>query len=344
MRLDLRDAPMVDARLMHCELAVPSLFAAPAQFRLPALELLLARGRASHARAQSVEQWLAEMFDIDEPLPAGVLTVLGEGTEPGDRHWVRADPVHLRLMRDHLILVPSAAFSISRAEADSFCEALNRHFSGTLRLHPLRPERWCAALEEDLCIDAPSPLDMSGRDIDISLVRGTAGARMQAIVNEAQMMLHAHPINEAREARGEPTVNSLWLWGSGRAPATPTERWQAVLAGDPIALGLARLAGARSRALPDSAQAWLDRAPEDGRHLVVLDALRSPFALSQGAEYRSRLEALERDWFAPLLAALRAGRIGMISVHVPEAGTSFETIRGDLRRFWRRPRAIEYYA
>src|SRR5437879_10475343 len=43
----------------------------------------------------------------------------------------------------------------------------------------------------------------------------------------------------------------------------------------------------------------------------------------------SDLEVLERGWFAPLLAALRAGRIGMVTIHVPDApdGASFETIR-----------------
>jgi hypothetical protein len=329
---------------MHCELVVPSLFASPAKLRLPALELLLARGRASHAGAESLEQWLAQAFDVDAPLPAGVLTALGDGAEPGERRWARADPVHLRLMRDHLILVPSAAFSISRAEADSFCEVLNRHFSGTLTLHPLRPERWCATLDEEWDITAPAPLDMAGRDVNTGLSRGTNAGRLQAIANEAQMLLHAHPLNEAREARGEPTVNSVWLWGSGSAPRVPAEQWHTVFADEPIALGLARLAGARQRALPATADALLERAPEDGRHLVVLDSLRAPSALSHSAEYHERLQALERQWFAPLLAALRAGRIGMVSVHIPETGASFETIRGDLRRFWRRPKAIGRYA
>jgi hypothetical protein len=49
--------------------------------------------------------------------------------------------------------------------------------------------------------------------------------------------------------------------------------------------------------------------------------------------------------FAPLLAALRGGRVGMVTLHVPDSlGASFETVRGDLRRFWRRPRALEKYA
>jgi hypothetical protein len=33
----------------------------------------------------------------------------------------------------------------------------------------------------------------------------------------------------------------------------------------------------------------------------------------------------------------------MLSLHVPDAGFSVETARGDLRRFWRRPKALVLY-
>ncbi|TMH43387.1 MAG: hypothetical protein E6H54_11490 [Betaproteobacteria bacterium] len=86
--------------------------------------------------------------------------------------------------------------------------------------------------------------------------------------------------------------------------------------------------------------------PEEGRHLVVLDALRAPLALSETADYHEALARLERDWFAPVLAALRDGRVGMVTIHVPDGGecAAYETIRTDLRRFWRRPKALEHYA
>jgi hypothetical protein len=136
-------------------------------------------------------------------------------------------------------------------------------------------------------------------------------------------------------------VNSVWLWGGGRAVRASCP-WQSVAADDPAIVGAARLAGARHRALPRSAREWLERLPEDGRHLAVLDALRAPIALGQEVP----LEELERQWFEPLLAALRAGRIGMVTLHIPDgaSGVSFETIRGDLRRFWRLPKSIQHYA
>ena len=308
---------------MHCELVVPGLFAASPAVRLPGLELLLARARRHPAPVQGLERWWLEGFELGEgPFPAGPLTLLGGGGDPGAASWGRADPVHLRVMRDRLAVVPGEAFELAREEADALCAALNAHFPG-LDFTASEPRHWCARLEASM---AGSALD-SGAPLDPPKAAAP-------LINEAQMVLHAHPVNEAREARGEPTVNSLWLWGAGRLPARAHCAWQSVAADDPAVLGAARLAGARHCALPRSARDWLERLPEKGRHLAALDALRKP------------LEALEGDWFAPLLGALRAGRIGMLTLHVPDAAeaVSFETIRGDLRRFWRLAKPIERYA
>jgi len=325
---------------MHCELVVPGLFSADAGGRLAALELLLARGRRSSPgedkRPEGLEAWLLESFDLEEePLCAGALTLLAHGGDPGDARWARADPVHLQLMRDRVVFVPGAALSISRDEAQSLAAALNGHFARRLELQALEPGRWCARLAADLELPSASPLEMAGRGVD-------PGSGADALLNEVQMVLHEHPVNEAREARGEPALNSVWLWGAGRAPLGAQADWQSITADEPIALGLARAARIRSHGLPASAEAWLERSPEEGRHLVVLDALRLPLALSDAAAFASAAEDLEKRWFAPLLDALRQGRIGMLSVHVPDsaAGASFETIRGDLRRFWRRARPL----
>lgn len=319
---------------MHCELVVPGLLSSEGSSRYPSAEMLIARGRHTSSDAQSLEAWLLDSFGLeDQPLSAGALTLLAHGKQAGGGVIARADPVHFQLLRDRIVLVPSAAFSVTGDEAAALCESLNRHFSGRLRIEPVEPDRWCATLTEEVELPAASPFDMAGRAIE----PGRAG---DALLNEMQMVLHEHPVNEAREARGEPAVNSVWLWGGGRAPDKAQAPWHSVTSDDPVARGLARVAAIRARELPASADAWLDRSPEDGRHLVVLDALRAPLALSDASGFAQRLEDLERRWFAPLLSALRAGRVGMVSVHVPEAGSSFETIRGDLRHFWRRPKPL----
>ena len=319
---------------MHCELVVPGLFGTTGNPRFAALELLLARGRRQREAARTLEAWVHEAFGLGEgPFPAGALTLLAAGGDPGDGTWARADPVHLRLMRDRAVVAPAEALSIAPEEAASLCDGLNQHFAG-LEFTAVDPRRWCARVAQGLH-DRPA-LQLAGTEPDVR----EQGA---PLLTEIQMALHEHPVNEAREARGEPTVNSVWIWGGGPARAARSA-WQSIASDEPLVLGAARLAGARHRALPRSSREWLDRVPEEGRHLAVLDQLRAPLAL--GEDVREIQARLERDWFAPLLAALRAGRIGMVSLHVPDGpqALSCETIRGDLRRFWRLPKAIERYA
>lgn len=51
--------------------------------------------------------------------------------------------------------------------------------------------------------------------------------RLRRLQNEMQMLLYHHPVNEAREARGQPTVNSFWLHGAGRpSPAVASDSVQ----------------------------------------------------------------------------------------------------------------------
>src|SRR5439155_1544368 len=185
----------------HARLASELAKLRTAEWRLPSLELLLARGRARSGESQPLERWLAEAFGLeDEPVAAGALTALAGNRDPGEERWVRADPVHLRLMRDRLILVPASAFGLSREEAEALCETLNEHFAGRLDILPVQPQRWSARLQMELEVSASSPFDMAGRELQAPLPG-------DALLNEAQMVLHEHPVNEAREARGEPAVN-----------------------------------------------------------------------------------------------------------------------------------------
>lgn len=299
---------------MHCELVVPGLLASGA--RPASLELIVARGRRTKAPPQSLERWLQHAFGLEGRLPAGALSLLGAGEAPGDAVWARADPLHMQVMRDRIVVAPA---SMRREEADALCQAVNAHFAGAMELRALDGSHWCARLEREIDVGDEPPLAMAGRE-----ATQRAG---DVLLTEIQMLLHAHPVNEAREARGEPPVNSVWFWGAGRLPARTQSRWSSVTSDEPLALGLARNSGTKVRALPGDAAQWL--SSDEGRHLVILDAAN---------------ESLERDWFAPLAAALRSSRIGMLSLHVPDAGLAFETVRGDLRRFWRRPRSLASYA
>ncbi|HXZ54416.1 MAG TPA: regulator [Burkholderiales bacterium] len=320
---------------MHCFLFIPDFFSsrsgAPAD-RLAAAETLIARGRRKRTAPVAHDAWLFERFGIgrQRDWPVAPYTLLADGGAPGGHFWMRADPVHLSVGRDTLAL-DDARLDLSRAEAEALVATLNGHFGQALALHAPHPERWYVRFEEAPQLETTPPALASGAAIGNLLPRGPDATRHRALLNEAQMLLHEHPVNAEREARGAPAANSIWLWGGGGLEAQCGRPFSFVLAEDPLARGLALAAGVPERRLSANAAVALSALPEEGKALLVLDAPR-------GA-------ALERDWFSPLLAALEEGRIGMLTL-VLSGGESLlevETARSDLRHFWRTKKPLESY-
>jgi hypothetical protein len=324
---------------MHCHLLVPDFFSeegAPPLARLHAAETLISKGRRRRMEAISAEAWLFGRFRISKQRdwPVAPYTLLADGRSPGRDFWMRAEPVHLRAGTESLFLFGSPAPDISPAEAQALAETLNRHFGESLQVHALAPARWYARIEPPPEAHTTPPGTAHGRDMRAHLPSGRDATRLRALMNESQMLLHGHAVNAAREARGEPALNSLWFWGGGTIETSAARPFSAVIAGDPLARGLALAAGVPPRPLPRDAEVML-AALKEGVALAVLDAPRSPEAFA----------ALERDWLAPLLAALLAGKIGMLSLHLlgARARLEVETVRSDLRYFWRRKKPPASY-
>ncbi len=329
---------------MHCNLYIPDFFSAqglPPADSLAAAETLIARGRRKRMAPVSREAWLFERFGVPKQRdwPVAPYTLLADGGAPERRYWMRADPVHLQVGRDSLGLADSAAFDVSRAESEALVETLNRHFGQTMLFYPVQPARWYVRLEKAPDMQTTPAAAARGLAIDEKLPSGPDAMRFHALMNEAQMLLHEHPVNAVREARGDLSLNSIWFWGGGVIEAAKARPFSAVVGDDPLARGLALAAGIPARALPRDAGSMLASLADEGVALVVLDALRE-------AQLRERRTALERDWFLPLLAALKSSRIGMLTLHL--AGENqllqVETVRSDLRYFWRLRKPLSAYA
>lgn len=338
--IDLLLPGLVPSQRMH-----PATAPAP---RLPALELLLARGNRSRADETPAERWLVGRFGIDATgeLPAGALSLLGDGGQPGTACWLRADPVHLRLNRDQLILGGASVFGISQGEAEVFAAALNRHFADDgMVFYPLRPERWYLRTPTAPAI-ATTPLAAAiGRHVDPLLPRGPEALAWHRFGNEIQMLLHDVPVNAARESRGALAVNSVWFWGAGSLPARIERPYALVVAHDPLARGLALAAACEARPPePDLRRLLADAAPGDVLwYDASLDLAR---AYGDDARLAAALAELEQTVFAPLLEQLKRGAVERIRIvtFADSGGLCFEVTRASLWRFWRSAMALSHYA
>lgn len=341
---------------MHCHLLIPALFPPPTQTRendplhgafAPALQSLLSRGNCLPAPATDMESWLCEAFAVArrEDYPTGAFSAMADGIDARSGVWLRADPVHLGVERDQLILTDASAFPISREEADALHATLNQHFAPDgLHFFAPRPQRWYLRGEHEPLLTTHGLYEVAGGNIHTLLPSGPDALRWRALLNEVQMLLFDHPVNIAREARGLAPINSIWFWGAGMLPESrPLATFAAVWANQPLARGLALAAGARHENQPKNAVEWLSRA-NPGSHLVVLDALLPLSCYGDAHAWRSKLAELEHDWFAPLGQALQSGRV-TLTLHAPGATGSLDcsVSRYDLWKLWRTSRALTHF-
>ncbi len=307
---------------------------------LPALHALLGRGRRERRPAVSFERWLCEAFGVrsDElqELPIGALRLLGEGIDPGKNAWLCADPVHLRFSRNTLVVGGAAELELAGHEAEQLVAALNAHLADFGEFLAPHPRRWYLRAKRAPRIATHSLSSVTGRTLEPFLPLGEEARDWRRLINEAQVLLHNHPLNVAREAAGRPMANSLWPWGAGILPDAAKAPAPHVHADQPLARGLAKLAGVPAAPLPQKAD---DAVPHS---LTFLDNLGEAAQGLDAAAWRSGLEELEARWFAPSLAALKARRIhGLRLIALGDDAIADITLdAGDLWQFWRRPKTL----
>lgn len=334
----------------HVHLVVPDLFLPAeiaarvcADLRLPALETVLSRANAAALPQASLEDWLCAEFGLAGQAIAPV-TLQADRLEPGSYYWLRADPVHLRIAHDQLVLQP--VVQVAEEEAEQMCDALNRHFADDgLHFAVPHPQRWYLRLDRDPQIVTTPLAQVAGKNVHPFLPQGEDGLRWHGILNEIQMLLFAHPLNEVRTQRGEWEINGLWLWGGGCTGADLRRPAGRVCTDSALASAFAAVAGIECEPLPaGGAGEFVAHCSADDKRevLVVWDGLR--FALQCGdlGGWRTSLQRLEQDCMRPLLQALRAGQVGKITLDVPCENSSrrFVLARRDIRKFWRRARPL----
>lgn len=349
----------------HLTLLVPELLRPPAPAGFadaaagdsPTLARLLATSRCARAPAQAFETVLAGLFGWRGARPPFAALRRRGDRLPVEEGWLCADPVHLRLLQERMVLADSRSFALADDEATTLVAALNAHFAGHAQFVAGAADRWYLRLPEagDGALEQPPLSAIAGRGLRRHLPENAAATRWRRLLLEAQMLLAAHALNRARSERGELPINSLWLWGDAPLAASATAPAFATVASDSaLARGLADLAGAATLALPAGADAWLATLPAvatnpatpSGRHLVVCESLLAPALYDDQAAWNDALAALDANWFAPLAAALAAGRLAGIDIVAP---TPFGVVQWSVTRsgrwqWWRRPRTLAQLA
>jgi len=324
---------------------------------LPTLQRVMSRARASAFPTDSANHALLQLFGCGSSaaVATAALSRLGDGVAPdraadgdGDGgHWLRADPVHLYTDRDRLLLFDARQLDIQQQEADAIGDHLASFFDEDgMQLYTPRPDRWYLHLPATPSLQTSALEQVSGRDLLQYMPGGEQGGEWRRRLNEVQMLLFEHAINQRREQHGRPTINSLWFWGNGELPAAPKRRFTQVYSDHPVGLGLARLTSTPTERLPDGAGQWLehfaDNGDAQGEYLIQLDAIRDAHTLGSATDWSHALTGFEQHWLRPLLTAVSDRHLSRLRL-IPANQRQYQIDRATMRRWWRRSHPYSSY-
>jgi hypothetical protein len=329
--------------------------------RLPWLERIVARAAHADIAADGLEAALCDLLGIARQTdwPIAPIALLADGVDPGAPQaflrpsggtersevsgeapfWLRADPVHLALRRDQVAILP--VDELDAEEAAVLVQALNEHFPGEATFLAPHPLRWYVRLASPATVRTTPPSLAYGRDLARMQPQGETGARLRALMSEVQILLHNHPLNAQREARGANPINGVWPWGGGVLPARPAPPNVRLHARHPDALALGRfvLGAASASTLADAVPACAGMTTCSGapqaEDVVVLGDLAEAAASGDPERCRDTLLRLDATLFAPLWK-----RGEPLVIDDPLAGRRLTLSRWQRWRVWKRPRPL----
>ena len=200
--------------------------------------------------------------------------------------------------------------SLSREETELLLGDLNRHLAEDgLVFKAFHPQRWYLhVLDERFTKALPlttPPSEVGAGNIFPKLPQSDDKYWHQ-LMNEIQMLLHIHSVNQAREERGQRPVNGVWFWGEQDRSWTST-----ALSHRDVSLG--STVDSTASVLPTSVQGggitgqviasatkarWqkgadtnLASVPDSGDVLVILDQLQSAVVAEQPQLWQQALSS-----------------------------------------------------
>lgn len=301
----------------------------------PVLLALLANARHERLPVAGLERSLLHVagYAVADALPWAGLRFRQQTGHSATGAVLCADPVCLNAGIDRITLLAQGPV-LGNQEASSLLVSLNEHLAlDGWQLLAVDSQHWYLQSHEDapnpVPFPATTPLSEVGRQSVFPCLPQSADKYWQRLLNELQMLLHAHPVNQRREQQGLPVVNGLWLWGEGELPDNDGRHWpDAVMGGGDVGQVLAHHAGCAWQA------DW--QADAGVRNFLILDTLVSPAIQDDPHAWQESLRQMESGSLAAVLADLQAG--SGLSVY-DCAGNVWECRPRDKWRFWQAKQA-----
>ncbi|NRR31165.1 hypothetical protein HSX11_13335 [Oxalobacteraceae bacterium] len=289
----------------------------------------------AHAAGQTCAPGLGQ---ADASVASAVMR--GYGLAQSEGYWLLLQPVHIQISRNHLLMSDPRQLELSDAHARALFDSAKPYFDEIgLTLLYGDAGTWFLRADDWTSLQTATPDAAIGLNLSDAMPLGESARACRKLQNEVQMLWYEHPANAERLARGQAEVNSIWIWGGAPATASAAAGSAAGtgnVGGGPLSIGaappwMAALAEPARRA-PDVRQAIAD-----GGTVLLGELIPNGLAGDWGA-WLAQMQALEQHWFAPLLAALKDGSLGRLTLTLSHRNGWHEVscTKNALRAFWRK--------
>ncbi len=320
------------------DLILPGLFNLPANEldpdfvdrQLPSLSYLLRFGHRQPNTLFEMDSVLADCLGIDASriLPFASAFAGEKDARQGKQVLFRA--VHLKPDIRNAFAIPLDDTEETKKDIDILINDLNELFKQDCDINDMGDGLWLMRLSG--CQPPshyPHYLSVVGRKVDQYIEQSRAALPWYQLMNEMQMFLHSHEVNQKRLLEGRLPINSLWCWGAGEfiKPLSTHTCWYC----DELTLkAYAEIADIEHRPVSMVAnEELIDNALIVD--LSLLDALKSP-----GDQDLSKLLLrLETGLFEPLLKQVKAGQIKLQLRPGHEHNLMISS--SSRYRFWKKP-------
>ena len=287
---------------IRCQILLPGLFDLPLaelpnellDRQLPNLNRLLRFARPLGNRNYSIDAMLAAALGWSQASTAGLpLAQAFAADEEGDHLLVEA--VHLHPDLHNAILVPIEKSDENIKDIGILINDLSDLFKVDCDLTAITDSVYLMRLESLVapCF-YPHLLSVLGKPANPYVEQSREHLPWYRLLNEIQMYLYQHPVNQRRQAQGMLPINSLWCWGGG--PARSVRGHYNWYCEDMILNRFAESLGLQPRSIDDLA------GPNDARHSVIIDLrLLEATKLGQAVDLAELLLDIEQRIFAVLV-------------------------------------------
>lgn len=237
-----------------------------------------------------------------------------------DDYYMCADPVYMQADRDQLLMFDSQELNIQTQEADTIVTDLNEHFKEEgLKFIKITNSQWIVRINQICDVDTVALYKVINRPLANVMPTGQHGKKWKSILNEVQMFLYAHKINDERQEKGLKAINGIWFWGAGTIPqaSTSTKPLTHLYADVQWIRALAKINKIDLLSTNDIGVHLFARLVKNASsHLLYFDdSLSNEYSRLSAQEFMTWLENTEKKLFLALEKNLNDGQIDQVYMY-----------------------------